>query len=165
MVVTLSIFLLSLLGIPPLVGFAAKFQIFLVLFNDGQAYYQAGEPGLGATLLGLLVVAGLNTVLSAFYYLKVMKVMILDHRTEDLEGTEPTPLREPISAVAYAVFLSLVVLGLGIFWEPMDRWSRTCVARLRLKPGEDLARATLPTTALRMGGGPGGGGGPPAKKK
>src|SRR5205085_10025836 len=86
MVVTLSFFLLSLLGIPPLVGFAAKFQVFSVLYNDGQAYYKAGEPGLGATLIGLLVIGGLNTVLSAFYYIKVMKVMILDHRTEDLEG-------------------------------------------------------------------------------
>src|SRR5204863_912407 len=36
MVVTLSVFLLSLLGIPPLVGFAAKFQIFLALFHAGE---------------------------------------------------------------------------------------------------------------------------------
>src|SRR5262249_9354012 len=41
MVVTLSFFLLSLLGIPPLIGFAAKFQVFTVLYNDGQAYYKA----------------------------------------------------------------------------------------------------------------------------
>src|SRR5207248_5312644 len=34
MVVTLSFFLLSLLGIPPLAGFAAKFQIFAVLLNQ-----------------------------------------------------------------------------------------------------------------------------------
>ncbi len=34
--------------------------------------------GLGVTLFGLLVVGGLNTVLSAVYYIKVMKVMILE---------------------------------------------------------------------------------------
>src|SRR5437660_888092 len=71
LVVTLSLFLLSLLGIPPLVGFTAKFQIFSVLYNEGSGYYRAGEPGLGATLYGLLVVGGLNTVVSAVYYLKV----------------------------------------------------------------------------------------------
>ena len=48
--------------------------------SDGQAYYQAGEPGLGATLIGLLVIGGLNTVLSLFYYVKVLKVMILDRQ-------------------------------------------------------------------------------------
>ena len=38
MVVLLSIFLLSLLGIPPLAGFVAKFQIFAALFNAAESY-------------------------------------------------------------------------------------------------------------------------------
>src|SRR5262249_13187964 len=78
MVVTLSIFLLSLLGIPPLVGFAAKFQIFAALYHAGEAYASAGEPMLSNTMVSLLVIGGINTVISAVYYLKVMKVMILD---------------------------------------------------------------------------------------
>src|SRR5207302_1534616 len=36
--VVLAIFLLSLLGMPPLAGFAAKFQIFGVLYNAGKTY-------------------------------------------------------------------------------------------------------------------------------
>src|SRR5690349_5199158 len=64
MVVTLSFFLLSLLGIPPLVGFVAKFQIFQVLFKSGQAFQAAGEEGLGALMYGLLVIGGLNSVIS-----------------------------------------------------------------------------------------------------
>src|SRR5262245_35286460 len=109
MVVTLSFFLLSLLGIPPLVGFAAKFQIFAVLWNEGMAYYRNQEPGLGATLIGLLVIGGLNTVLSAFYYIKVMKVMILDRRAEDLEGAEPVRLRESASSVLYVGLITAAV--------------------------------------------------------
>ena len=89
MVVTLSFFLLSLLGIPPLVGFTAKFQIFLALWRAGQYYWGAGQSGLGFTLLALLGVGGVNTVISAVYYLKVMKVMIIEGRAEDLEGAEP----------------------------------------------------------------------------
>ena len=92
MVVTLAFFLLSLLGIPPLVGFAAKFQIFCVaVARPGIYYWHAPDRGLGVTLLVLLVVGGLNTVISAVYYLKVMKVMIIEGRAEDLEGRRSRP--------------------------------------------------------------------------
>ncbi len=86
MVVTLSVFLLSLLGIPPLVGFIAKFQIFQALYEAGEQYSQAGEPFLSRTLYVLLGIGAVNTVLSAVYYIKVMKVMILDNRVEDFES-------------------------------------------------------------------------------
>jgi NADH-quinone oxidoreductase subunit N len=173
MVVTLSLFLLSLLGIPPLVGFAAKFQIFQVLYTDGEAFYNAGKTGLGATLMGLLVVAGLNTVLSAFYYLKVMKVMILDHRAEDLEGAAAPPLREPILASSYSVLLALAVLGLGILWGPVDRLSGQTVERFRKEAGKDLKGGFAASRQPKLGGlpapplPPGGrkGGGPKDKAK
>jgi NADH-quinone oxidoreductase subunit N len=129
MVVTLAFFLLSLLGIPPLVGFAAKFQIFSSLYNAGLFYYQHGETGLCYTLIGLLIVGGLNTVLSAVYYLKVLKVMIIEGRAEDLEGQEPQRLREPAGNVVYAGLVALAVVGLGLFWGPMSDASRKGVER------------------------------------
>jgi NADH-quinone oxidoreductase subunit N len=153
MVVTLSFFLLSLLGIPPLVGFAAKFQVFAVLWKDGTMYYDLGEPGLGATLIGLLIVGGLNTVISAVFYLKVMKVMILDRRAEDLEGTDPPRLHEPLATVAYSLMLTGVVLFFGIFWGPIDSWSRTGITRFRQQPGVDPAASGAPAG----GGGAAGG--------
>jgi NADH-quinone oxidoreductase subunit N len=134
MVVTLAFFLLSLLGIPPLVGFAAKFQIFAALWNEGREYYRVGQPGLGATLLGLLVIGGLNSVLSAVYYLKVLKVMIIEQRAEDLEGKEPARLRERVPTVVYAGLLALAVLVLGILWGPLDLVSRTGMERFRPQP-------------------------------
>ncbi|HEY7311403.1 MAG TPA: NADH-quinone oxidoreductase subunit N [Gemmataceae bacterium] len=129
MVVTLSIFLLSLLGIPPLVGFTAKFQIFASLWDASQAWYLKGDAGLGALLFGLLVVGGVNSVLSAVYYVKVMKVMILEGRAEDLEGREPVRLREPLPAVVFAGVVALLVFVLGILWAPLDRYSREGAAR------------------------------------
>jgi len=57
LVITLAIFLLSLLGMPPLAGFAAKFQIFRVLYEGGQYYGTIGHPGLGYWLYALLVMA------------------------------------------------------------------------------------------------------------
>ena len=100
MVITLCVFLLSLLGIPPLVGFTAKFQVFGALYDASQTYTAKGEPGLGTLLFGLLIVGGLNTVLSAVYYIKVMKVMIIEGRVEDLEGSEPPALAEPCRLVS-----------------------------------------------------------------
>jgi NADH-quinone oxidoreductase subunit N len=154
MVVTLSLFLLSLLGIPPLVGFAAKFQIFSALFQGGEDYYKMGQPGLGATLYALLIIAGLNTVLSAVYYIKVMKVMILDRRAEDLEGREPVPLREPYSAVVYAGIMALMVFVLGLAWHPLDTMSRAGADRFL---AEVSAKPTAPTMRGPPGMGPGGG--------
>jgi NADH-quinone oxidoreductase subunit N len=129
MVVTLSVFLLSLLGIPPLVGFAAKFQIFGALFDAGREYAAKGQTGLSTFLYGLLLVGGLNTVISAVYYVKVMKVMILDERVEDLEGREPAVLPERPSAVAFATLVALIVLALGIVVNPVVAASQMGVHR------------------------------------
>ena len=152
MVVTLSLFLLSLLGIPPLIGFTAKVQIFYALWRAGQYYWGAGQSGLGFTLLALLGVGGVNTVISAVYYLKVMKVMIIEGRAEDIEGVEPARLREPAGAVFYATVLALVVFGLGLAWDPLSEVSAKGVERY-------FPHAVAANTAPA-----GGGGGPPGRR-
>jgi NADH-quinone oxidoreductase subunit N len=119
LVVTLSIFLLSLLGIPPLAGFVAKFQIFYVLYYSGQKFFQMGQSGLGATMIALLVIGGLNTVLSVFYYLRVIKVMILDKPLDEIEGREPQPLPEPVGVRVYLGLLVAVLVVAGILWGPL----------------------------------------------
>jgi len=134
MVVTLSVFLLSLLGIPPLVGFTAKFQIFGVLYDASRAYNQQGETGLGSLLFGLLIVGALNTVLSAVYYIKVMKVMIVDGRVEDLEGREPVPLPEPAPMRVFASLTALAVLLLGIVVNPVVSQTDRGAARYKVEP-------------------------------
>jgi NADH-quinone oxidoreductase subunit N len=153
MVLTLSIFLLSLLGVPPLIGFAAKFQVFSALFHGGQEYYQMGQPGLGATLYGLLVIGGINTVISAVYYVKVMKVMILDRRAEDLEDREPVRLAEPLSGMVYAGVLAAAVFVLGLTWGPIDSASRAGSEQFREVVGQ-FAPAVMPPPSLRPGGPP-----------
>jgi NADH-quinone oxidoreductase subunit N len=180
MVVTLSLFLLSLLGIPPLVGFAAKFQIFQVLYTDGERYYRAGETGMGATLIALLVIAGLNTVLSAFYYLKVMKVMILDQEAGEPEGGPARRLHEPVLASGYSLLLALAVLLLGILWGPVDNVSAQSVARFRKQHGLDnlagqpsgprpvlpaMPALPIPPGGFQKGGPKGKDGGAPIKGK
>jgi NADH-quinone oxidoreductase subunit N len=123
LVVTLGVFLFSLLGIPPLAGFTAKFQIFAVLFDAADRYTAAGQPMLAYTLYGVLLAAGLNTVISLFYYAKVLKVMALERNLEEVEGT---PVRQlPLPAI-HSIFLSgmaIALLGIFVFWGPLERAS------------------------------------------
>jgi NADH-quinone oxidoreductase subunit N len=123
MTVALSIFLLSLLGVPPLVGFVAKIEIFMALWQSAKEYAAVNATALATWLYAAFAFLGLNSVLSAVYYLKVMKVMILEEKAEDVEGKPARELPEPVLARGYALLLSLVVL-VGIFaWSPVEKAS------------------------------------------
>ncbi|MEM9223130.1 MAG: NADH-quinone oxidoreductase subunit NuoN [Pseudomonadota bacterium] len=74
---TAAIFMLllfSLAGIPPLVGFFAKFYVFLAAVE--------------ADLIPLAVIGVLASAVSAFYYLRIIKIMMMD---EPRDHFEPTP--------------------------------------------------------------------------
>ena len=64
----LAIFMFSMAGIPPLAGFFAKFYIFKAIL-DQSMYYLA--------IIGLL-----TTVIAAFYYLRIIKIMYFDLEKE-----------------------------------------------------------------------------------
>jgi NADH-quinone oxidoreductase subunit N len=119
LVITLAVFLLSLLGIPPLAGFAAKFQVFSALYRAGDFYGGLKETGLSWTMYALLVIGGLNTVVSLVYYVKVLKVMVLDKPLEEVEGRAPARLVVPWGSALYASLLAAAVLAGGIFWSPV----------------------------------------------
>jgi NADH-quinone oxidoreductase subunit N len=123
MVVTLGFFLFSLLGVPPLAGFAAKFQIFRVLFDAAKLYREKDAVNLSYTMYALVVIGGLNTVVSLVYYIKVLKVMTIDRSLDEVEGHEPKPLAVPFGSRLYAGLLSAVVLLLGILWDPLAEYS------------------------------------------
>ncbi len=119
LVIALAFFLLSLLGLPPLGGFAAKLQIFLALYHAGQQYVVLDHPHLAVVLFSLIVIGGLNTVLSLFYYINVLKVMALEKPLEVVENRPVQQLPVPFLPNAYAVVLAAVVLGIGLFWDPL----------------------------------------------
>jgi NADH-quinone oxidoreductase subunit N len=125
--VLLGIFLLSLLGIPPLAGFAAKFRVFGVLFEYGQAYSAAGAPAeerqIGYMLYALLVIGGLNTAISAVYYLKVLKVMVLERPPAEADGRPVSPLPVPAGSAFYGTILAAMIFAVGIAWDPLMVWS------------------------------------------
>lgn len=92
-----SIFALCLLtlgGIPPTAGFFAKLYLFKVTFEAG--YYT------------LVVVALLTTILSAYYYLRIVSVMMR-------ESLSPIPLNKSIAAGAVAAVALIALIGLIVF--------------------------------------------------
>jgi NADH-quinone oxidoreductase subunit N len=111
----MAFFLLSLLGMPPLAGFAAKFQVFATLFETGRAYGRE-EPFFGWYFFGLLAVAALNTAISAGYYLKVVRAMTLDDPVGDAG-----PIRVPVGGRVLVALLAGLVLAAGLLWDPLTR--------------------------------------------
>jgi NADH-quinone oxidoreductase subunit N len=123
LVISLAVCMLSLLGMPPLVGFAAKFQIFQVLYDSSLTYTERGMPGLASLMIGLLVIAGVNSVISLVYYVKVMKVMIIEKPLEEVEGQPAKPLPVRFGALVFSAVMAFAVLGLGILWDPLSEES------------------------------------------
>jgi NADH-quinone oxidoreductase subunit N len=107
-VIAMAVVLVSLIGLPPLAGFVAKFLVFSSLV---QAISAGAERPL---MLVLLVVGGLNTVISLFYYLRVLKVMTFDPPPADRAGGEFSLVSLP-GAVVTALVVPVVVLG--VFWS------------------------------------------------
>jgi NADH-quinone oxidoreductase subunit N len=112
-VICLGLIMFSLVGLPPLAGFAAKYVAFASVVRAMQA------PGFRSVMLTLLVIGGLNTALSLFYYLRVIKTMAID----------PEPVDRPAKGFslvslpgAYVVLVTLPVLILGIFWDQFYTW-------------------------------------------
>jgi NADH-quinone oxidoreductase subunit N len=99
----LGVFLFSLAGLPPLAGFIGKFNVF--------------AAGMEAHLYALVVVGLLNSVISLYYYARVVKTMFLDQPTADDAAMRFTP--GELGAVGV---LSLATLVLGVSFNWLLRW-------------------------------------------
>ena len=85
----LAALLFSLAGIPPLAGFFAKYFVFVA----------AVEAGLAP----LAVAGAVASVIGAFYYLRIIKMMYFDETEEGLDGRLLTPHRIALGGAALAM--------------------------------------------------------------
>jgi NADH-quinone oxidoreductase subunit N len=97
--------------LPPMGGFWAKARVFYALVE--------------ADLLAVLVIGGLNTALSLFYYLRVVKVM-----TMDPEPADRLPLAIPLLPGAFVIALTIPVIVLGVWWDGLNVWAKYAVINL-----------------------------------
>jgi NADH-quinone oxidoreductase subunit N len=79
----------SLAGVPPLLGFWPKFYVF--------------NAAVGADLTWLAVVGIATSVISAYYYLKIVKIMYFDEAAPAYAPTRDLPGSVLIAAAALAV--------------------------------------------------------------
>lgn len=87
---TLTTCLFSLAGVPPLIGFTAKFMVFRAAVDNGFVW--------------LAVIGVLNSLLSAFYYLRVIYSLYM----------KPLPEREPVLEPSLSIAAAATVAALGV---------------------------------------------------
>jgi NADH-quinone oxidoreductase subunit N len=110
---TLTIFLLSLIGIPATGGFFAKFYVF--------------SAALQANLVGLVIIGVLNSAVGAYYYLRVIVVMYMREAREEVP-IAPIPL-----ALGAALTISVAAtIYLGVLpGQVLDYATRSAAGLMR----------------------------------
>jgi NADH-quinone oxidoreductase subunit N len=101
----MAFFLLSLVGIPPFVGFLGKLYVFAAVIEQGMGIYAT--------------IAALNAAIAAYYYFKVLKVMTIDPGNE-----EKPPLKLALADQAWLLFFLLANVVPLFHWERIESWAR-----------------------------------------
>ena len=89
------IILFSLAGIPPLAGFFAKFYVFMAVLEQSMYF--------------LAIVGLLSTVIAAFYYLRIIKIIYFDKETDKFDGDHSLWLKSSLT------FSTILILFYFIF--------------------------------------------------
>jgi NADH-quinone oxidoreductase subunit N len=109
--VAMAVFLLSLMGIPPLVGFMGKLYVFAAVVERGRSYYWYAAVG------------AVNAAIAAYYYARVLKTMVMDN---------PAPGKLPFRlAFADATWVWILLLGNVLpllWWARIDDWARASLS-------------------------------------
>ena len=100
--ILLTTAMLSLAGVPPLGGFVSKFNLLSAVIKEG--HYT------------LAIIAGLNSVVSLYYYMKIVRYMILNEPESEEKITGFTKVN---LSVLTAVTLPIIIIGL--FWNNIAR--------------------------------------------
>jgi NADH-quinone oxidoreductase subunit N len=110
----MTLFMVSLSGIPPTAGFFGKLYVFSAAVKAG--------------LVPLVIIAVLNSAVSVFYYLRIVVYMYMK--------SQPVPLKLRVAPAMAAVLLicALGIAKFGIFPGDLMRWAESGVARMTQPP-------------------------------
>jgi NADH-quinone oxidoreductase subunit N len=100
--IAMVVFLVSLTGLPPTVGFYGKYLLFI--------------EGVHSGLMWLVVIAALNSVVSLFYYFRVAKALFLATPSELHAAKQPV-------LVGFIAALGLASVAFGIWARPLQQWA------------------------------------------
>lgn len=97
--VTFSIFLFSLVGLPPLAGFIGKFYLFAALIEQ--------------KMIPLAIIGILNSVVSLWYYAKIVREMFLR------DPVKPEPILIGLGDKLLLLLLVIPTVVMGVYWSPI----------------------------------------------
>ncbi len=110
---SLSVFLVSLTGLPPTAGFIGKLYLFIAL--------------LDAKMIFVAVIALLNTVVSLYYYARVLKHLYLKPQNDS------TPIISFSKGnVVFILCLLIPVIIFGVYFSPLVNWSKMFLSILTM---------------------------------
>lgn len=98
--IAMTISMLALAGMPPLVGFLGKFYLFILAHQSG--------------FTGLAIIAAINSVISMYYYLRVIVEMYFKEPEDDCETIVLS-----FGPVLTVTFSTILVVGLGLYSQPL----------------------------------------------
>ncbi len=93
-----SLFLLSLLGLPVTAGFLGKFYIF--------------KAAVDSHLIWLAVLMAINSIIGAYYYIRVIVVMYMREPSAEIAATAPARFPLSVNVVLAITAFSAVYFGL-----------------------------------------------------
>ncbi len=105
--VSMAVFMFSLTGLPPLAGFIGKVYLFAAVIKQGW---------LILALLGVL-----NSVVSLFYYVSVVKAMFLK------QDDELAPIQTSLYHKIMVLILVVPTLVLGVYWSPVIEFTTNSI--------------------------------------
>lgn len=107
----MAVFLLSLMGIPPFVGFMAKLYVFAAIVERGPDYWWYAAAG------------ALNAAIAAYYYARVLKTMIMDAGGEDRPA-----LALSLPDRAYLLAYAAANVAPIFWWGRIEEWARASLS-------------------------------------
>jgi NADH-quinone oxidoreductase subunit N len=102
--ITFSIFLFSLVGLPPTAGFIGKFYVFSAVIDAG--------------MIWLAVIGAINSVISLYYYVKIMRNMFI--RGIDVKKE---PINPSFTGISIVIILAFLTILFGIYFSPILNWT------------------------------------------
>ena len=107
--ICLGIFLVSLTGLPPTAGFIGKLYIFIALVD--------------AKMITVAIIALLNTVVSLYYYIRVLKNMFIDPA-----GKEVPAFSASTPNIVLLMVLVIPTLIFGVYFSPLIDFARNSMS-------------------------------------
>ncbi|OGU58671.1 MAG: hypothetical protein A2X64_09220 [Ignavibacteria bacterium GWF2_33_9] len=113
--ILMTIFLISLTGLPPSAGFIGKLYIFAAVLNKG--------------MIWLAVIGVLNSVVSLYFYAKIIRNMFLRN-----PETVAVKFCAPQSNMIIGYVLAFFTILFGLYFSPILSWAQSSIEMLHIIP-------------------------------